>query len=175
MKTTNSKIVYRGEIVNVRKDEVTLPGGRKTVREIAEHSNAVAVVAVDNDGNLLLERQFRQAAGKELLEIPAGGIEPGEEPERAVVREMQEETGFLPRRVEKMGGFFCAPGWATEYLYLFLATDLIPSRLTAEDTDEIELRAVPPEKIEELIRSGAIEDSKSIAGLLMYLKIYKNR
>jgi ADP-ribose pyrophosphatase len=88
---------------------------------------------------------------------------------------MQEETGFLPRRVEKMGGFFCAPGWATEYLYLFLATDLIPSRLTAEDTDEIELRAVPPEKIEELIRSGAIEDSKSIAGLLMYLKIYKNR
>jgi ADP-ribose pyrophosphatase len=174
MKTTNSKIVYHGEILNVRKDEVILPGGRKTVREIAEHSNTVAVVAVDNDGNLLLERQFRQAVGKELLEIPAGGIEPGEEPEKAVVREMQEETGFLPRKVKKMGGFFCAPGWATEYLYLFLATDLVPSRLTAEDTDEIVLKAVPPEKIEELIRSGAIEDSKSIAGLLMYLKLDKN-
>jgi ADP-ribose pyrophosphatase len=169
MKTTGSEIVYRGEILKVRKDRVILPSGRATIREIAEHANAIAVVAVDGEGNLLLERQFRQAAGRELLEIPAGGIEPGEEPEDAVVREMQEETGFLPRRVERLGGFFCAPGWATEYLYLFLATDLVPSRQTADDTEEIRLEAVPPHKIGGLIRSGAIEDAKSIAGLLIYL------
>ncbi len=173
MKTTHSKIVFRGEILNVRRDEGTLPSGRKTTREIAEHANAVAIVAVDNDGNLLLESQFRQAAGRELLEIPAGGIDPGEEPEKTVVREMQEETGYLPGRVERMGGFFCAPGWATEYLYLYLATDLTPSRLIAEDTDEIKLKAVAPDKIEALIKNGAIEDAKSIAGLLMYLRFYR--
>lgn len=172
MKTTSSKIVYHGEILDIRKDDVTLPSGRKTTREIAVHANAVAIVAVDNSGNLLLERQFRQAAGKDLLEIPAGGIEPSEGPERTVIREMQEETGFKPRRVERMGGFFCAPGWATEYLHLYLATDLVPSQLTAEDTAEITLEAVPPDKIEELLKSGAIEDAKSIAGLLMYLRFY---
>ena len=129
MKTTRSRTVYRGEVLTVRKDEVTLPSGRSTTREIAEHADAVAVVAVDSQGNIMLEKQFRQAAGKVLLEIPAGAIEPGEDPAEAVRREMQEETGFLPRRVERLGGFYCAPGWATEYLHLYLAADLAPSRL----------------------------------------------
>ena len=167
----SSKIVYRGGIVNIRRDEVTLPSGRKTTREVAEHADAVAIIAIDPAGYVILEKQYRQAAGKELLEIPAGGIEPGEDPAAAVCREMQEETGFLPRRVEKLGGFYSAPGWATEYLYLFLATDLVPSRLTAEDTDEIKLETVQVARIAGLITEGAIEDSKSVAGLLMYLKL----
>jgi len=175
MKTTGSKIVYRGDIMTVRRDEVMTDSGRKTIREVAEHADAIAVIAVDRDGNIILERQYRQAAGKELLEIPAGGIEPGEDPAEAVKREMQEETGLLPRRVQRIGGYYSAPGWATEYLYLFLATDLVPSQLTAEDTDEIKLETVPPGKIAELIMNGAIEDSKSVAGLLMYLKMIEQR
>ena len=171
MKTTSSKIVYRGGILNIRCDEVTLPSGRRATREVAEHADAIAVIAIDHDGKVLLERQFRQAAGKELLEIPAGSIEPGEDPAEAVRREMQEETGFLPRRVEKLGGFYSAPGWATEYLYLFLAADLVPSKLTADDTDEIKLEPVEVGKISQLVLSGAIQDSKSVAGLLMYLKL----
>ncbi len=175
MKTTGSKIVYRGNIMTVRRDEVMTDSGRKTIREVAEHADAIAVIAVDRDGNIILERQYRQAAGKELLEIPAGGIESGEDPAEATRREMQEETGLLPRQVKRIGGYYSAPGWATEYLYLFLATDLVPSQLTAEDTDEIKLETVPPGKITELIMSGAIEDSKSVAGLLMYLKMIEKR
>jgi ADP-ribose pyrophosphatase len=150
-----------------------MPGGRETTREIVERDDCVAVVALDADGKLLLVRQFRKAVGKELLEIPAGGIDPGESPEEAVKREMREETGYLPRKVEPLGGFYSAPGYATEYLYLYLATDLIPSQLFAEDTEGISLVRVAPEEIPELISSGGICDAKSIAGLLTYLEYGK--
>ena len=120
----------------MRVDTVRLPSGRETTREIVEHDDCVAVVALDADGRLLLVKQFRTAVGRELLEIPAGGIDPGESPEEAVSREMREETGYLPRKVERLGGFYSAPGYATEYLYLYLATDLVPSPLQAEDTSK---------------------------------------
>jgi ADP-ribose pyrophosphatase len=168
--TLSSRLVYQGRVVRLRVDAVRRPGGRETTREIVERDDCVAVVALDADGNLLLVRQFRKAVGKELLEIPAGGIDPGESPEEAVKREMREETGYLPRKVEPLGGFYSAPGYATEYLYLYLATDLIPSQLFAEDTEGISLVRVAPEEIPELISSGGICDAKSIAGLLTYLE-----
>lgn len=155
--------------MNLRIDTVVKPDGRQTTREIVEHADVVAVVPVADDGRILLVKQFRKPVEKELLEIPAGGIEPGESFEEAVCREMQEETGFLPRKVERLGGFYSAPGYCTEYLGLYLARDLVPSRLTAEDTDEIEVVPVTAEQIPELISSGRIEDSKTIAGLLLYL------
>jgi ADP-ribose pyrophosphatase len=171
--TLSSRLVYQGRVVRLRVDTVRMPGGRETTREIVERDDCVAVVALDADGKLLLVRQFRKAVGKELLEIPAGGIDPGESPEEAVKREMREETGYLPRKVEPLGGFYSAPGYATEYLYLYLATDLIPSQLFAEDTEGISLVRVAPEEIPELISSGGICDAKSIAGLLTYLEYRK--
>jgi ADP-ribose pyrophosphatase len=171
--TLSSRLVYQGRVVRLRVDAVRMPGGRETTREIVERDDCVAVVALDADGKLLLVRQFRKAVGKELLEIPAGGIDPGESPEEAVKREMREETGYLPRKVEPLGGFYSAPGYATEYLYLYLATDLIPSQLFAEDTEGISLVRVAPEEIPELISSGGICDAKSIAGLLTYLEYGK--
>jgi len=147
--------------------------GRETTREIVEHSDCVAIVAVDADGNVLLVNQFRKPVEKELLEIPAGGIDPGETPETTVCRELREETGYLPRRVEKLGGFYSAPGYCSEYLYLYLATDLIPSQLYAEDTENIRLVRMPITQIPGLITSGSICDSKSIAGLLTYLEYQK--
>jgi len=173
VKTTDSKVVYQGGLLRLRCDEIELPSGHKTMREVAEHADAVAIIAIDNAGNVLMERQYRHAAGKELLEIPAGCIEPGETPEAAARREMQEETSFLPQKLKRLGGFYSAPGWATEYLYLFLATDLLPSPLTAEDTDEIKLEAVPLSRILELITEGTVEDAKSIAGLLWCLEALK--
>ena len=171
--TLSSRLVYQGRVVRLRVDAVRMPGGRETTREIVERDDCVAVVALDADGKLLLVRQFRKAVGKELLEIPAGGIDPGESPEEAVKREMREETGYLPRKVEPLGGFYSAPGYATEYLYLYLATDLIPSQLFAEDTEGISLVRVAPEEVPELISSGGICDAKSIAGLLTYLEYGK--
>jgi ADP-ribose pyrophosphatase len=105
---------------------------------VVEHSECIVAVPLDSNGDILLVQQYRQAVDKELLEIPAGGIDPGEDPETAVKREMQEETGQLPGRVERMGGFYSAPGFCTEYLYLLLALDLKPSQLFAEDTEGIE-------------------------------------
>jgi len=165
----SSKTVFKGDILNVRIDEIRLPDGSTTTREIVEHGDAVAVVPIDNDGNILLVKQYRRAAGRDLLEIPAGGIEPGENPEETVRRELQEEIGYLPKKISGMGGFYASPGYNVEYLYLYLATDLVPAKLHAEDTDSIEVVPVPLKKITDYIKAGKICDAKSIAGILYYM------
>jgi ADP-ribose pyrophosphatase len=169
-KTTSSKYIFEGRAVKLRIDTVCMPDGRETTREIVEHADCIAVVAVDAQDNVLLVRQFRQPIEKELLEIPAGGIDAGETPEEATRREMQEETGFMPGKLVKLGGFYSAPGYCTEHLHLFLATDLAPGRLFAEDTEGISLVRVPVKEVPALLASGKIEDAKSIAGLYMYLR-----
>ena len=174
-KTLSSQLIYEGRAVKLRIDTVEMPSGRKTTREIVEHSDCVAIVAVDADSNVLMVNQFRKPLERELLEIPAGGIEPGEDPEAAVRREMREETGYLPRRVERLGGFYSTPGYCNEYLHLYLATDLIPSPLHAEDTENIEVIRLPIAQIPDLINSGGISDAKSIAGLLFFLEKQKAR
>jgi len=161
--------VYHGRAVNIRVDTVEKASGTKTTREVVEHSDCIAVVALDEQGNVVLVRQFRHAVDRFLLEIPAGGIDPGEEPMDAVRRELQEEIGYFPRKIDKLGGFYSAPGYSTEYLHCFVATDLAPARLVAEDTDEIELVRVSPDAIPQLIASGEICDAKSIAALLTFL------
>ncbi|MAH39506.1 MAG: DNA mismatch repair protein MutT [Dehalococcoidales bacterium] len=168
-KTLASRLVYSGQVVKLRVDTVKCPSGRQTKREIIEHGDCVAIVAMDSDDNVLLVKQFRKPIEKELLEIPAGGIEVGEDPPSTVQRELREETGYLPKKVSKLGGFYASPGYCTEYLHLFLATDLSPAQLIAEDTEDIELVRVALDQIPELIASGAICDAKSIVGLLIFL------
>ena len=170
----NSQQIYEGRALKLRVDTVKKPSGRETTREIVVHDDCVAIIAIDPEDNILLVRQYRQATGKMLLEIPAGGIDTGETPPEAVCRELQEETGYFPRKVELIGGFYSAPGYCTEYLYLFLATDLIPKKLEAEDTEMIEVVRVPRSSISELISSNEICDSKSIAGLLSTQLRYSN-
>ena len=167
-RTLSSQLIYDGRVVKLRVDTVRMPGGRETKREIVEHRDCVAIVAMDTDDNVLLVKQFRKPVEKELLEIPAGSIDPGEDPVTTVRREMQEETGYLPQKVERLGGFYSAAGYCSEYLHLYLATDLTPSQLYAEDTESIKLVRVPISQIPGLIASGSICDAKSIAGLLIY-------
>ena len=172
-KTLSSQLLYEGRAVKLRVDNVQMPSGRETTREIVEHDDCVAIIAIDADDNVLLVRQFRKPVGRELLEIPAGGIESGEDAVACVRRELQEETGYLPEKVERLGGFYSTPGYCTEYLYLYLATDLIPSQLYAEDTESIKLVRVAINQIPGLITSGSICDAKSIAGLLTFLEYRK--
>ena len=167
--TLSSRLIYEGQVVKLRVDTVKMPDGRETTREIVEYSDCVAIIAIDADDNVLLVKQFRKPVEKVLLEIPAGGIDPGEDPVTTVSRELREETGYLPRKVERLGGFYSAPGYSSEYLYLYLATDLTSSPLYAEDTDSIRLVRVPVAQISSLITSGSICDAKSIAGLLTFL------
>jgi ADP-ribose pyrophosphatase len=174
-KTLSSRYVFKGRALNLRIDTVLNAEGNETTREIVEHSECIAVVPLDPDGDLVLVRQYRKALEKELLEIPAGGIEPGESPDQAVRRECQEEIGYLPGKTVKLGGFYSSPGFCTEYLHLFLASDLKPGRLVAEDTAGIEIVKIKPGQIKGLISSGEICDSKSVAGLLCYLdKVSEN-
>jgi len=161
--------IYEGRAVNIRVDTVEKANGIKTTREVVEHSACIAVVALDEQDNVLLVRQFRHPVDRFLLEIPAGGIDPGEEPIDSVRRELQEEIGYFPRKIDTLGGFYAIPGYGTEYLHCFLASDLVPSRLVAEDTEDIELIRVSPDEIPRLIASGEICDAKSIAALLIFL------
>jgi ADP-ribose pyrophosphatase len=172
--TLSSQLIYEGRAVRLRVDAVRMPSGRETTREIVEHSDCVAIVAIDDKDNVLLVNQFRKPVEKDLLEIPAGGTEPGEKPEDCVRRELREETGFLPQKVERLGGFYSTPGYCTEYLYLYLATDLVLSPLQAEDSESIKLIRVPLGQISSLITSGSICDAKSIAGLLTFLEYRKS-
>jgi len=174
-KKLTSQQIYQGHAVNIRVDTVEKASGKKTTRDVVEHNDCVAVVALDEQNNVLLVRQFRHAVDRFLLEIPAGGIDPGEEPIDSVRRELQEEIGYFPRKIDKLGGFYSIPGYGTEYLHCFLATDLVPSRLMAEDTDDIELVPVSPNQIPQLIGSGEICDGKTIAALLMFLFIRQGK
>ncbi|MGP8079343.1 MAG: NUDIX hydrolase [Dehalococcoidales bacterium] len=174
-KTLSSKIVFEGRAVKLRVDTIQMPDGRQTTREIVEHGACIAVVAVDEQNNVLLVSQYREAVEKELLEIPAGGVDPGEDVETAVKREMQEETGYLPQKLENLGGYYLAPGYSTEYLHLYLAGDLLPSRLMAEDTEGIKIVRVPVSQIRKLLTSGKICDGKSIAGLYVFLEYQKKK
>lgn len=170
-RTLSSEQIYQGRAVKLRVDTIEKPDGKKTTREIVEHADCVAVVVLDERENVVMVRQYREAVGKTLLEIPAGGIDAAEDAEESVRRELQEEIGFLPQKIEKIGGFYSTPGYCTEYLYLYLATDLKPSRLKAEDTEDIEVVRVPLSQIPALIASGDICDAKSIAGLLRFLSL----
>ncbi|MBM3118798.1 MAG: NUDIX hydrolase [Chloroflexi bacterium] len=170
-KTLSSQQVYNGRAVKLRVDTVQKPSGKTTTREIVEHSDCVAVVVLDSKDRVVLVRQYRKAVGKTLLEIPAGGIDPGEQPINCVRRELQEEIGYLPNKIDRLGGFYSAPGYCTEYLHLYLATHLVPSRQVAEDTEEIEVVRVPLSQIPDLIASGEICDAKSVAGLLRVISL----
>jgi len=172
-KTISSRSIFKGRAFNVRVDTVVNTNGHETTREIVEHAECIAVVPVDINGDILMVRQYRKAVEKELLEIPAGGIDPGEDPDTAVKRELQEEIGYMPGRIERMSAFYSSPGFCTEYLYLYLATDLKPSQLYAEDTDGIKTIRIQPHEIRQLIKSGEICDAKSIAGLLAFMEYLK--
>jgi len=165
----SSKNVFEGRAVALRIDTIEKTTGNTTTREIVEHRDCIAVVVLDYENNIIMVRQFRRPAGKVLLEIPAGGVEDGEGLEDCVRRELQEEIGYLPKTVVRLGGFYAAPGYCTEYMHIFLATNLIESQLTAEDTDEIEIVRVPVADIIGMINDGEICDAKSIAGLLQYI------
>ena len=165
-----SEQVYDGRIMRVRRDTIRVnkaTGAVEATREVVEHPAAVTIVPVDADGNVLLVRQFRWAVGLPLLESPAGGLEEGESPEECARRELREETGHAAATLVRLGGFWLAPGYSTEYMHVFLATGLRPDPLPADEDENIELVAAPWGDIPRLIRDGEVQDAKSIAALQM--------
>ncbi|MBI2855284.1 MAG: NUDIX hydrolase [Chloroflexi bacterium] len=172
--TIESRRIYSGKIIGVRVDTVTLPHGGTSQREIVEHGESVVAVPVDSQQRVLLVRQYRKAPEIALLEAPAGGLEEGESPEEGVRRELQEEIGLKPGTLHHIGGFWMTPGFCTEYMHAYIATDLQESDLPSDEDENIEVVPVPLSQVESLIRSGEIEDAKSIAVLLMAIHIYND-
>lgn len=165
-KVRSTKRIYEGRIINLRVDEVTLPNGGSGIREVVEYAGAVAVVPVRENGELLLVRQYRHAVGLTLLEIPAGKLEPGEEPAASARRELLEETGYEAADFKQMLSIFSTPGFTTEELHLFLATGLSLQEQQLDEDEFIDVVPVPFERAVEMIWSGEIRDAKSVAGIL---------
>ena len=163
-----SNLLYSGRILNLRVDEVALPSGVQTKREVVEHRDASAVLAADAYGLLLFVSQYRYAAGAELLEIPAGLVEDGENPADTAVRELQEECGCKPGKLEKIASFYCSPGFSTEKLHVYFASELVKSKLPEDEDELIEVVRLSPAEAEEKITNGEIVDAKTIAAIYWY-------
>ncbi len=166
-RTVESREIYRGRVVGLRLETVELPDGFRTTREIVVHGEAVGIVPILPDGRVVLVRQFRKPAEAELLEIPAGGVEPGETPEGCVRRELAEETGFSPGRLVRLAQFYLAPGYSTELMHLYLALELVPLGGKAAPDERIEVLTLPLTEAIGLIERGEIRDCKTIAGLFL--------
>ena len=166
-KRLSSEPIFDGKIVRLRVDTVLLPNGAQSTREVVDHDNAVVIVPVDSEDNVLLVRQYRYPVEATLLEAPAGIIEDSEDPDEAAQRELQEETGYASKSLTPMGGFWSSPGFCTEFMYAYLARDLVPSPLSPDDDEFIEVERQPISRIPQLIRLGEIQDAKTIAALLM--------
>lgn len=171
-KTLESRRVFTGRLLQVRVDEVLLESGVRSTREIVEHPGAVAIVALQGEGDeerVVLVRQFRKAAEQFLLEIPAGTLEPGEEPLSCAQRELLEETGLSAQRWTHLQTFYTAPGFCTEKMWLYLAQDVhaLPHSQAADE--QIDLVLCSRSQVRELLRAHQIQDAKTLVGLLWWL------
>ncbi len=168
-----SKIVHRGYIFNLRVDTFQIGSGPVRTWDIILHPGAVAMLPIDSKGHLILIKQWRRAAEKILIEIPAGTLEVGEPPDICAQRELQEEIGFKAQELISLGGFYSAPGFCSEYLHFFIARHLIPSSLPADDGEGIDVITLSLDQALEMIDTGEICDIKTIAGILRYQRWLK--
>ena len=161
----SSKRIYDGHIVNLRVDEVKLDNGKIANREIVEHRGATAIVPALEDGRVVLIRQYRYAASTELLEIPAGTLEPNEAPEICARRELEEETGYKCQEMKKILEIFLAPGYSTEKIHIYLARGLSETKTRLEEDEQINVEKIPFSTALEMVKLGKIQDAKTISGL----------
>jgi ADP-ribose pyrophosphatase len=165
MAMSAAKQIYKGRVVDLRLEEVTLPNQLTITLEMVRHPGAAAIVAVDDAARVTLIRQFRHAAGGFIWEIPAGKLDPGEAPARCAARELREEAGLVAAELIHLGSILTAPGFCDERIHLFLARHLSPAEQQLDADEVLSVTSVPLTRALEMIRNGEIEDAKTIAGL----------
>jgi len=170
-RVVDSRVIYQGQIVNLRRDSVVMADGRRVLREVVEHGEVVAIVPLDEDGRVVLVRQYRLPARQSLLEVPAGGVERGESVEEAAQRELQEETSYRASHLRRLGGFFVSPGYCTEFIHVFLATGLSQGPTGADPDEHIVVERLLLSEALRLVETGEIRDGKTIIGLLLAEKV----
>ena len=168
-----SEPVFQGHAFKIRRDTLKTPYGRETKYEIVEHVGSVVIIPIDEQGNLLFVRQYRPATGMDLLELPAGTRDGDEPHEACAAREIREETGMAAGKLERIGDFYLAPGYSTEFMAVFLATELIYNPLKPDADEFLQLEKIPITKAIEMAEKGEIPDAKTLAALFLartYLK-----
>jgi len=165
--TLQSVNKYQGRAFSVRQDQVRLPDDRITHLDIVAHSGAVTILPLDENENVWFVRQYRHATGEEFLELPAGTLEDGEPPIECARRELQEEIGMAAADMQKLGEFFIAPGYSTEYMYVYRATGLTPSVLPGDDDEFISVEIIPLPEVLQMVRAGQLRDAKTLAALML--------
>jgi ADP-ribose pyrophosphatase len=170
LKRLSREILYRGKIIDLIVDRVEYPGGNTGIREIAHHPGGAVAVPLFDDGRVMLIKQLRYPFGKHIVELPAGKLQPGEDPAGAAARELAEETGWQAGKLEKVTALYSTPGFCDEVLHLYLATGLTPSphgprREEGEFT--MTVFTLPLEEAIAMAERGEIEDAKTVAGLLL--------
>lgn len=168
-KTIKSEKIYSGRVVHLRKDEVSLPDGKRSTREIIEHPGAVVILAESNQGKLIMVQQFRKAVEEVLLELPAGTLEPSERMIACARRELEEETGYRAKSWKKIYDFYSTPGFCNERLNLYFARNLVKTKPETDHDEFIEVIEVDKEKVRLLLEKKQIRDAKTLVGILWWL------
>jgi len=171
----DSKLAFQGKVFRVTTDTVTEPGGVTGIRDVVRHNGSIVILAVDAtknpaDPTILIERQYRHAAGQFLFELPAGSIDPGEAPLAAAKRELIEETGFRARKWTKLVRYFASPGFLAESMQIFLAEDIRAGIAQPEADEKIEILHLPLSEVLHAIEQGKVLDGKTIIGILFYAR-----
>jgi ADP-ribose diphosphatase len=161
----STKTIYSGKVVTLNIDTVTLPNGVTIDLEIVRHPGAAAVVPLKENGTVVLIKQFRHAAGGFIYEIPAGKLHPGEDPRNCAARELEEEIGYQPGKLELLASIFTAPGFTDEVIHVYKATGLTKGRQHLDRDEVLEIVEVPLREAIEMIRGGTIRDAKTMVGL----------
>ena len=157
---------YQGIIVKVSVDRVQLADGKESYREVVEHPGGVCVLPIDKEGRAWCVRQFRYPARRHFLEAPAGKLEPGEDPRSAALRELSEETGFIPGKLIYMGEFHTSPGYNTERLHLYLALELTRGEAHPDPGELLDIVTLPFAELVDMVMRSEIPDAKTAMAVL---------
>ncbi len=167
-KLLKSNILYKGKVFDLKVDEIEYNSGNNSIREVAVHPGGAVIVPVTNDGKIVMVTQFRYPFQKELLELPAGKLDKGEDPYVCAVRELEEETGYRSGNVTKLGEIYTAPGYCTEVLHIYAAQNLVEGNHNREEGEEgMQMHLFGLDEIEEKIIAGEIVDAKTICGVFL--------
>ena len=171
-KKIRQELVYKGHIVDVYKDILELPNGKEVEWDFVKHKGASAVIAVDDDGKIIMVHQYRNSVDRMSLEIPAGGINEGEDPKTAAIRELEEEAGQKAGKIEHLVDAITAIGFCNEVVYIYLATELVETEQHLDEDEFVQIERYSVEELIDMIIEGKIKDAKTIAGVLTYKAKY---
>jgi len=166
-KIIGRKTVYEGRAFSVEKVRAGLPDGHEREYDLVNHAGSVTILPLDADGRIWFVRQYRLGAQDVLLELPAGVLDAEETPEEGAAREVREETGLAAGKLERLGGFYLAPGYSSEFMTVFLATELRSDPLSADADEFLQAEAIPVAEAFQLVKEGKIQDGKTLATLML--------